>query len=406
MGLFGINWSNWRFERDRTGDTFYYKIGQGNTNWNDVSDKIRMGYSHPILMPGLQLIANYFSRVKFNEGEDARTDQLIKVLKKPNIYQTQDDFLKQFVWFKYASGFVYMLPVTILAKDDPSRLKYLYNLKPNLIKFDEKFQTMMPMTTVAANKELAKKFVYDDENQNLEIAMKEIMPYYDMANGLFELSGEQNMWVAPSRLDTLKKPLQNIDMAFNAKNIVINSNGKELFVNKTQGNMAKVMMHQEEKDDLQRKLNANHALGAGRSRSIFSNSDLLWQSLHIKLKELGLDDSVVSDAKVVINALGIPPELYSVDGNSATFENQSKAVIHFIQGKIQAEMNDFTNTLNMRFGTKLKGTFDHLPIFREAEKQKALGMKSISATCKQMVDAGIWTTDRAREEYEYWLERT
>jgi hypothetical protein len=195
-------------------------------------------------------------------------------------------------------------------------------------------------------------------------------------------------------------------MVFNAKNIVINSNGKELFVNKTQGNMAKVMMHQEEKDDLQRKLNANHALGAGRSRSIFSNSDLLWQSLHIKLKELGLDDSVVSDAKVVINALGIPPELYSVDGNSATFENQSKAVIHFIQGKIQAEMNDFTNTLNMRFGTKLKGTFDHLPIFREAEKQKALGMKSISATCKQMVDAGIWTTDRAREEYEYWLERT
>jgi len=124
------------------------------------------------------------------------------------------------------------------------------------------------------------------------------------------------------------------------------------------------------------------------------------------LKELGLDESVVADAKTVINALGIPPELYSVDGNSATFENQSKAVIHFIQSKIQVEADDFCTTINNRYGTNLEASYDHLPIFREAEKQKALGMKSIAASCKQMVDSEIWSKERAAEEYEYWKERT
>lgn len=405
MGLFGVDWSRWRFERQSDGDTFYYRVGQGTASWNNMDDKVKVAYSHPILMPGIQLIANYFSRVKFEDGGRDQSPMIDK-LKKPNIFQTQDDFLKQFIYFKYAAGYVYMSPVAFGDGNDPARLKYLYNLKPELIRFDEKFKTTIPQTMSAAKMELRKSFVYDEDGQNLTYTFEDIMPFYDLANGTKSLANEQNMWVAPSRIDSLVKPLSNIDKAFNAKNIVINTNGKELFVNRTQGNMAKVMLHDDEKRDIQNKLNSTYALGAGQSRSIFSNSDIAWQSLHIKLKELGLDESVVADAKTVINALGIPPELYSVDGNSATFENQSKAVIHFIQSKIQVEMDDFCNTLNMRFGSDLKGTFDHLPIFREAEKQKALGMKSIASSCKQMVDAGIWTTERAAQEYEYWLERT
>ena len=404
MGLF--NWSkNWFFERDKTGDTFYYKVGHGNPKWDMIEDKIEMAYSHPILRPGIQLIANYFSRVKFTDGGN-EDSPLIRLLKKPNIYMTQDDFLKQFIWFKYAAGFVYQMPVSVLDDSDIKRVKFLYNLNPSLIEFDDSFKTTLPMTMGAASKELNKRFLYDQYNQRLEPRLKDILPYYDLANGLVTYGDDQNMWYAPSRLDAIKKPLINVDKAFNAKNIVINSNGKELFVNKTQGNMAKVMMKEPERNDIIRKLNTEYSPGTGKSRSIVTDSDLAWQSLHIKLKELGLDESVVADAKTIIGALGIPPELYSVDGNSATFENQSKAVIHFVQGKIQTEMNDFCNTLNMKYGTDLQGTFDHLPIFREAEKQKALGMKSIAASCKQMVDSGIWTVQRAAEEYEYWKDRT
>jgi len=403
MGFF--NWSNWGFERDRSGETFYYKIGEGNPKWNSIDDKIKTAYNHPILMPGIQLIANYFSRVKFTDGGSDKSPML-KLLSQPNIYQTQDDFLKQFVWFKYGAGFVYQLPVSILGGDRADRLKYMYNLNPTLIEYPEFFKTTLPMTGAAAQEELGKQFLYDQYGQALKPKMKDILPYYDLPNGLRLSGDDQNMWIAPSRLDSLQKPLSNIDAAFRAKNIVINSNGKELFINKTQGNMAKVMMKKSESNDIVNKLRTEYSPGEGKGRSIVTNSDLVWQSLHIKLKELGLDESVVSDAKTVINALGIPPELYSVDGNSATFENQGKAVIHFIQSKIQVEMDDFCTTINNRYGTDLKGTYDHLPIFREAEKQKALGMKSIAASCKQMVDSGIWTVQRAAEEYEYWKDRT
>lgn len=403
MGFF--NWSNWGFERDRSGETFYYKIGEGNASWNNIDDKIQTAYNHPILMPGIQLIANYFSRAKFTDG-GKDTSPMLKVLAQPNIFQTQDDFLKQFIWFKYAAGFVYQMPVSVLGDNRADRLKYLYNLNPTLIEFDDRFKTSLPMTTSAVEEELDKQFMYDQYNQALMPKMRDVLPYYDLPNGLKMWGDDQNMWIAPSRLDSLRKPLSNIDKAFTAKNIVIQSNGKELFINKTQGNMAKVMMKKSESDDIVSKLQKDYSPGSGKGRSIVTNSDLLWQSLHIKLKELGLDESVVADAKTVINALQIPPELYSVDGNSATFENQGKAVIHFVQSKIQVEADDFCKTLNNRYGTDLKATYDHLPIFREAEKQKALGMKSIAASCKQMVDSGIWTTKRAEEEYEYWKERT
>lgn len=401
MGLF--NWGNWSVTRDKSGNPFYTELGHAEADWSGYGNKLALAYKHPILMPGIQLIADYFSMVRFSEN-GADDTPIIKLLNKPNIFQTRDDFLKQYIWFKYVFGFLYQMPVSVLRNNDPKQIKYLYNLKTSLIDFEEDFRTMLPMTIGAANKEENREFRYDEEYQNLQLKFKEVLHYYDIANGIDASKKDENMWVSPSRLDSITKPLVNIQKSFDAKNIVIDSNGKELFVNKTTGAMAKIPLKQGEKNDMDKKLNG-YGVGTGKKRSIMTNSDLEWQSLHIKLKELGLDESVVADGMVVVNSLGIPPELYSLDGSSSTFENQAKAVINFIQKKIQVEMNDFTSTINARYGTNLIGTYDHLPIMREIEKSKALGMKSIMAGVKQMTEALILTPQEAKAEYFEWKEK-
>jgi len=402
MGFF--NWGNWGVTRDVNG-TPYYEERKSQADWGDEANKLKMAYAHPILMPGISLIADYFSMVRFTENGKDDTP-IIKLLNKPNIFQTRDDFLKQFIWFKYVCGWVYQYPVIAGTRMSPERIKMLYNLKPNLIEFEEDFKTKLPMTMAQESEELAKTFEYDEYNQNISIRFADILTYYDLANGIDETTSEENMWISPSRLESILKPLVNVQKSFDAKNIVIESNGKELFINKTQGNMAKIPLKKTEQRDIDRKLNGGkYGLGSGKSRTVITNSDLAWQSLHINLADLGLDQSVVSDGQIIVNSLGIPPELYSLSGSSSTFENQAKAVVNFIQKKIQVEMNDFTETINNKFGTKLVGTYDHLPIMREIEKSKALGMKSIMSGVKQMVDATIFTPQEAKKEYFEWKDK-
>ena len=313
--------SMWNFVRGTGGETFYFKAGQGNADWDDMSDKIKVSYKNPILLPGIQLIADYFAAARFTENGSDNTP-LIKLLNKPNIYQTKDDFLKQYIWYKYTCGFNYILPVhTGSDINNISRVKNFNNLKPNLIEFDDKFKTLITLTGAEERAVMNQKFKYDRENQNIDLAMKKILPFYDVANGL-----EKNMFTAPSRIDSLKMPLTNITKAFSAKNIVIDSNGKDMITNKTVGNIAKIPMKDGERSDIEKKMAVDYGLGRGKKRTIITNSALEWQSLHIKLKELGLDESVISDAMIVVANLGIPPELFSLNGSSSTFENQSKAV--------------------------------------------------------------------------------
>jgi len=403
MGLF--NWGSWKVTRD-TGGRAFYEERKADADWSGYGNKLKMAYRHPILMPGISLIADYFSMVRFTENGKDDTD-IIKLLNNPNIYQTRDDFLKQFIWFKYVCGWLYQYPVTSGAGDNVKRVKMMYNLKPSLIDFDEDFKTTLPFTLGAEKKELARQFIYDSENQNKVLTFDDIMAYYDLANGIDESRKDENWWISPSRLEAIRKPLITVQKAFDGKNIVIESNGKEMFINKTQGNMAKIPLKKQERGDLERKLGVGgkYGVSSGQTRTVISNSELEWQSLHIKLKELGLDESIIADGNVIISALGIPPELFSLSGSSSTFENQAKAVINFVQKKIQVEMNDFTNTINARYGTNLIGTYDHLPIMREIEKSKALGMKSIMSGVKQMVDAGIMTPQQANAEYYEWKDK-
>ena len=392
------------FERYRNGSVFYQRadITSGKLLMSDISDKLEVSKTNPVLMPAIQLIATYFASARFYEddgkGNLVNDSKILRLLRRPNPLQNSDDFLKQFIWYKYAAGFDYVYPVSSGAnKNNINNIEYLYNLKPDLIKFDDKFLSGFIRSKSDESKFNAQTIIYDEKGDNIKIKVGDLLPFYDLANGL-----NKNPLQSPSRIDALKMQISNINRALDAKNIVIQTNGKELITNETVGNIAKIPLNDAESKEIKRLLDAKtgeYGVGSRKDRTIVTNSALKHQSLHIPLKDLGLDESVINDAQAIINAFNIPPELFSLDGTSSTFENQEKAVIHFLQSKIQVELDDFVDTFNDVYGTRLVARLDHLPIMRSNEKAKIASLRSLAFGLKILVEAQILSVAEAKDEY-------
>lgn len=395
-------------ERLRGGQVWYYNARtMGKADFGDMSAQMQIAKTNAIILPILHLIAASYATARWYEldGKTLKKDTpALRLLQRPNPFQTYDDFQKQFIWYKYVYGYVHQLPISTLAENtkDIKNLKYLYNLKSENLSFPKDYMSKM-ITTPGEEKSFKnQKLFYEDKDSGFKWNPKvgDLLSFYDLANGL-----GGNPLVSPSRLESLKKPLGNIEKAFDAKNIVIQTNGKELITNETVGNIAKIPIGPEEEKDIKNKLGMKYGTGIGRDRSIVTNSALKHQSLHIVLKDLGLDDSVVSDALLVVNNFGVPPELISVNGKSSTFENQEKAIIHFLQNKIQVELDDQANTYNQAWGTNLVAKLDHLPIMRSIEKAKVASLRSFAFGLKILIEAGTHTPAEARAIYDDMIDK-
>lgn len=383
----------WPFYQRLKNGKHVYQYIDGSASWDTIQDKLKCGYENPVLLPIMQLMSFYTSKAKFivkdKDGKEIENHPLVLRLNAPNIYQSKQDFLAQFIWLKYCIGYMQMYPLHAVAFKRPQDLDAIYNLNAALITWPKGFKTRFVFTDGDVENALDSKFIYDKTGQNIMLSVNDIIPFYDLPNGL----NSENMLIAPSRLDGLKKPLTNIARAFDAKNIAIKTNGKELFKNRSSSQVASVPLKQEERDDITEKTEMQYGMATNRSRSIITNADIEWQSLHINLKDLGLDDSVVKDAQMIVSAYNIPKELISFDGKAAKYENQLQATVGFIQGVIQDNVDDIClslmSYLEMNDGEVLTASFDHLPIMQHAKAQQTKSTKEKIETFKLMIDAGV-----------------
>ena len=333
MGIFGNLSLRSPFYYERLKDGSHWYIKDINTSLLNVKEGLEVGLTNPVLQPSLNLIARLFSSVKFSEvnesGEPVENSTIVELLKNPNIYQSQQDFLEQLIWFKYCFGFMYMFPVHPVGVKKAERTS-LNNLNTSYIKFDDNFTTPIVFKKADEKKILEQKFEYEDQGneQKLNLEVGKIIPFYDLANGLgtnssYSDSSCNNLLTAPSRLLSIKTELSNVHQAGIAKNKAIQTNGRELYSNKNSSVGATMPLSLEEKTDIQNKLNNDTGLGSGRSRAVVTNASMEWQSLHIKLKELGLDESKTADANTILTALGIPLDLAD---KTSTYENKQQAM--------------------------------------------------------------------------------
>jgi hypothetical protein len=379
---------NWRYERLKDGTHWYYP-GQANDEWK-LGDKLQCTLTTPPLFRAIDIIADKLAQVEFLiDGEPVEDHPLVKVLNNPNPFQSKQDFIKEFTFFKYSYGWVYQYPV-IPTGFNINSLAHIYNLNPSKVCYNKDFATRL-MFEADYQKAKEKQFKYEEDEQDREFNIGDVIAFFDVANGL----SKDFLLKAPSRLDSIAAQISNIKKSGQAKHSAIRKAGRKVVSGENTGAMMNKGLTGGEKEDIERKLNLHGLANEKNDIIVTTAKSLTIDDLSVKLKDLGLDESFLSDAQVIMNHFGIPRELYQVDKSGSTYENQKEAYINLVQSVVQIEANDMINTYKSYFGIEdeITPSFQHLPEMQHVENLKADKMLKISAAIRNITGSGLTPED-------------
>ena len=361
MGLFDF-WkgNSVNVERDRNGTFTYSFLDQsGFTN----SDKyLELSLSNPVLLAIIALRSKIYSQMKISHigvnGKPIENSPIIQLFKQPNYFQSQEDFLFQQMWFLSAAGTNLTYKVNAL-----SQTKSIYNLIPSEINLNDTHKVKSFISTKAELKAYEdRKIIYTLDGQQMNIAIKDLIPTYDLANGLTCNS----LMSSPSRLKGISKTIQNIEENLLSKNVNLKMSQKYLMASQGDGNEAQIQAV--DRNDIFSKV--------AKKSLLITNANIKAQHLVSDMKRLFLDEQFSNDALTCLNAFDMSKDIINYFSNgSSTYENKEKAMLDYVQNSIQSDANNTMNSFASSFGLTDKGeslvaSYDHLPVMQIVMKTK------------------------------------
>lgn len=348
------------YQRMSNGDHYNFMEIFETGSFGLTGSNLDIAQNHPILTPALLFTSKIFSQCRFemineNTGKKVTSNPYLDLLNNPNHYQTSIDLFETLHFMMVAQGYAIGYKKKTPGVSIPNSL---YILNPELIKWPERFKTKM-MSYNNLKKETG-KIIYDESGANEEIKIKDLIFFYDMPNGL-----QKNFFKAKSRIDGLRQTLENTNDSLTAKNIILKTNGKELITSKSNG----VPFTPEEKDRIEKIYQANYGLSKKKKRAIITRADVSHKSLHIALRDLGLDESIKVDGNLIYTALHIPKDILSLEAKKTTYNNFKESMVSFIQNEMQGTLDYVLSVINKDLketykNFKLIGSYDHLPVMQ------------------------------------------
>jgi len=361
MGLFDF-WkgNSVNVERDRNGVFTYSFLDQsGFTN----SDKyLELSLSNPVLLSIIALRSKIYSQMKISHlnsaGKPIENSEILKLFKQPNYFQSQEDFLFQQMWFLSANGTNLTYKVDAL-----SVTKAIYNLLPSEIDLNNTHKVKSFVYTKDELKSYGdRKIKYSLDGQSIDISIKDLIPTYDLANGLTCNS----LMSSPSRLKGMSKTIQNIEENLLSKNVNLKMSQKYLMASQGDGNEAQIQAG--DRNDIFSKV--------AKKSLLITNANIKAQHLVSDMKRLFLDEQFSNDALTCLNAFDMSKDILNYFSNGAsTYENKEKAMLDYVQNSIQSDANNTMNSFASSFGLIGKGeslvaSYDHLPVMQIVMKTK------------------------------------
>jgi len=388
---------NWLYEQFGSSDQRHWYTTDIN-DFEDVfsklgthQDNLLYSQSHPILTGAMLFVCNLFAQAEFRvedrQGkvvDNIKANKLTRLLERPNYYQTRIDFLEAMQWIKIARG-----SVVIYLKRTPgfSEPDSMYILDPHRIKYPDNFRT--PMAFTPNDSRIGdQKVIYrqtHDPAENVTLYVRDLVYLYDMPN----VSNPANHFKTLSRLDGLHQTLDNTIDSLVAKNIILRSNGKEML--SSEGDTG-FPLDADEEDKAKKIFNLQYGLSPTRDRAFITKASVKWQSMHIALRDLGLDESTKVDGNIVYTALHIPKDIISLEAKKTTYNNFRESMTSFIQNGITAMVKDFAlkiSTTSLPEDMVLIGIYDHLPVMSHLKKERMETVKVQGEALLILRNAGV-----------------
>lgn len=376
-----LKWLFPSWSRNEADENFYDLTSI--TEWYESSSNLEIAQGHPILTPALLFISKLYSQAEFKlstkEGKEIKDHWLLDLLQNPNQYQTGPDFLETLMFMMIASGVAVVYKRKPLGAQD---IKELHILNYDLIVFPDNFAEK---TRIKANHDNA-TVKYDIDGEDLTLKLSELMFFYDLPNGI----NPKNKYKNKSRIKGLKQTLINTHDSLIAKNIILKTNGKELISGKKGG----FPLDPEEKENAQKMFNSGYGLAKNRSRSLITKADITWKSLHIALRDLGLDESVKVDGNIIYTALHIPKDILSLEAKKTTYNNFKESMVSYVQNEMQTSLDAFVAVIARSLLAEedklvLKGSYEHLPIMQFILLERYEGVLKQGEALRVLRETGV-----------------
>lgn len=354
-------------------------------NLSNASYLLACYYDNPVVQAVINVKAEAFANMKFIV-EDSKTGELIpldqydadggklrQLLAQPNPLQSSLEWLKQIKVNRevFSDAYAYAsLPVGFENIFTYQDINVINNLPPYL------------MAPVLTGKWL-------DETE-----LNDIIKHYELrafngfirklnTNTVFHTNGvnirlNAGFTEGVSKLIALQRPITNIEKAFESKNVLIEKRGAigAWISDKKDESTGSAPLSDTELEEVQKAFK-NYGLLDDQYQQIISPSAIKWQQTVMDVKKLMLFEEIESDAIAICNSYGVPEGLvrYYIRKGSLGVEN-NKDEKRLYDSTIIPESKDFMITLNNFLKTqehdiKLIGSFDHLKVLQENEKEAA-----------------------------------
>ena len=290
------------------------------------------------------------------------------------------DFLESLLFTGIVNGVGVVWKKSNALRDTPNSL---YVLDINKIDFPEGFDKNVFINRSQKSTRQNIEVVYDSAGENIKIKMKELLFFYDLPNGIY-----RNPNKTSSRISGLRQTLINTKDSLIAKNIILKSNGKELVSGAKDG----FPLTPQEKEEVEGMFNRKYGLSHSRKRGIVVNSTLTHKSLHIALRDLGLDESVKVDGNLIYTALHIPKDILSLEAKKTTYSNFKESMVSYVQNEIKPTLDahlEVFNTFMIDDNVELVGDYEHLPIMQFVLIERYKGVSERAKALQELRKAGL-----------------
>nr|DAY43005.1 MAG TPA: portal protein [Caudoviricetes sp.] len=379
-------------------------LGIGKTYFSPKEDYKTYYIDGTFLSDCINLYADFASQVRIQEvddkGEAVENSEYLKFLNEPNEFQNQTDFIKEMVVNLLTTGM--SIQYGNFFKNGNLRASpSLYNLEFNNIKFPEikdpytltrdKIKTLKVVETLA-----------DGVQRTREL--HELAFFYDtIARKNYRGDGAKNMYFNPiSRISSILYSIQTI---LNSEDMMcfLTSNPVNSIISRKATGADIAPLRGDQKNDIEAKLNGRGRYGAGMGKAgdvIATNETLERLDLTRDNKKLQTIEMQENAKENIRNRYLIPKDFFG----GSTYENQQFAEAKFILGNVKTItdnwLQELTNKSPKYFkerGTRLIGTYDHLPsviaiktkLKNEGFKFKAEALVSLLGAFEKAQELGV-----------------
>lgn len=293
---------------------------------------------------------------------------------RPNPLQSVKEFCyeRKFMFYTYGNNYVYLNNPLESFDTDISNVQSMINLPSEFVTVRKtgKIYDQVDITGIIE--------MYSLINYN---PPKEFDPTRVIHFNDINLSEIGTSVIGTSRLENLKWPIQNTQLAFEAMNVILESRGMQGIIkaNNKDAQGTQITLSPEAKKEIQDTFKNDYGTRKGQSQYLISYSDIEYIKTLMNSKELGIYEEFSNNAMIISNGFNIPPELYKTYMAGATFENQVQAERRLYQNNVIPNTDNedkyFTERLKMHdYGFELKTDFSHVSCLQEAFKERATAL--------------------------------